>query len=480
MFNFFNTSYITSFYILSAIILFLLILQVKKNGITRITVFLFIFGIIFDLTLFQLAMYKAVTLPREGITFNEYPTPYKFPKKRILNLISDDAFNNFRPTLYKKHVALNSYTLTKSFFKKSKIESVYVKLNIYGVDIAFFNELNNLNIKQFIIYGFENIDKWSLNDRLLFLEILQAINEGFAARSDFYIEHTDIGRITYGLVETLGQDSYAFLVIGPDSKERIKVRDSFMAIFDMAEEKFYGYKDNESVTLTEKQNSDKAQAFYRFLYNDISAKEYLTFSFEDRVRPGQIFVLLSDYYRLIEPREAYREFIQHSAFLSDKIEAIIGVSGPIIQYYPDASYMPQEKIIKDIRGNSDFSRNRLYLADSNKFIGQNGRSENKFSYKIIKYNPNMLSLSYDSSRNGYLYYSDCYDTYWNAYIDSKKTNVYKANGAFKAIKIPAGAHKVKFSYNPIYFRVSLWFYYIVFSLCFSYLIIGAFIINRKS
>ena len=153
--------------------------------------------------------------------------------------------------------------------------------------------------------------------------------------------------------------------------------------------------------------------------------------------------------------------------------AITGVNAPVIQYYPDASFLPQEKILKNIRDGNDLSRNRLYLESNNQRMEENGQAENNFSYKILNYNPNSLSLSYDAAKNGYLYYSDCYDTYWDAYVDNVKTNIYKANGAFKAIKISAGTHKVFFNYNPRYFRISLWFYYVTFCFCLLYLIVGA-------
>ena len=91
----------------------------------------------------------------------------------------------------------------------------------------------------------------------------------------------------------------------------------------------------------------------------------------------------------------------------------------------------------------------------------------------MNYNPNVLTLTYDSSEEGFLYYSDCYDTYWNAYVDGNSTDLYKANFAFKAIKIPGGKHKVDFIYDPKLFKISLKLYYICFGVVFIYLVAGA-------
>lgn len=481
MVNFFNLSYIIALYAFTIIILAILVYRSKQGKSLLVSAILAIFAIIIDLCLFQFMMYKKVTFPREKTAFSEYPSRYEFPKNRIRNFVSDDAFNNFRPALYKKHVALNNYTLAPGFFKESKVESIYVKLNIYDSNITFYNDLNRLTIKQFINYGFENIGNWPLSDRLLFLEILQAVAESFDVRHDFYIEHVDIARMTGTLAETFGHDAYALLVPDAGQKERSKILNTLMSLFDMSESSLYAYKNSKSIVLNQNKDFTEPKAFYKFLYNNISAKEYLMFCFEYRVRPGQIFVLLNDYYRLIKPQGAFNEFMRYSAILPDNVMDAIGVSEPIIRYYSGASFLPQEQIVANIRDVNKSSYSRLYLESNSKLTEGNVHPEagNNFSYKILQFNSNLLSLSYSAPKEGYLYYSDCYDTYWNAYVDSKKTNVYKANVAFKAIKIPAGTHKVKFSYDPIYFRISLWFYYITFFLCSFYLIIGAFNRPRK-
>jgi hypothetical protein len=189
---------------------------------------------------------------------------------------------------------------------------------------------------------------------------------------------------------------------------------------------------------------------------------------------------LRDYYELINAYIKYKKMRGYNNLLSGKILIASGVTAPIIRFYPSAEIIAKKDILSklsDLKSEDDV----LYIeADSNnKTISGNPAEESKFNYQVLNYNPNILELQYSSAITGYLYFSDCYCTYWNAYVDGKKTMLYRANAAFKAVKIPSGTHKVKFMYDPKCFRYSLWIYYIIFGVCAAYLLIGAILNIRK-
>jgi uncharacterized membrane protein YfhO len=54
-----------------------------------------------------------------------------------------------------------------------------------------------------------------------------------------------------------------------------------------------------------------------------------------------------------------------------------------------------------------------------------------------------------------LFVSDLFYPGWKAYLDGKKTNIYTANYAFRAIEVPVGKHEVKFVYRPDSFNTGL-------------------------
>jgi hypothetical protein len=44
---------------------------------------------------------------------------------------------------------------------------------------------------------------------------------------------------------------------------------------------------------------------------------------------------------------------------------------------------------------------------------------------------------------------------WRAFVDGKQVPIYRANYTFQAVRVPAGKHSVKFSFEVVYFRVAV-------------------------
>ena len=62
-------------------------------------------------------------------------------------------------------------------------------------------------------------------------------------------------------------------------------------------------------------------------------------------------------------------------------------------------------------------------------------------------------LRADAVRSGYLVLDDTYYPGWKAYVDGRSVRIVAANGAFRAVVLPAGRHTVTFSYEPASVRV---------------------------
>lgn len=68
---------------------------------------------------------------------------------------------------------------------------------------------------------------------------------------------------------------------------------------------------------------------------------------------------------------------------------------------------------------------------------------------LTKYGLNDLTFESNNSQNGLAVFSDIYYPYgWKAYVDGQETPILKANYLLRAIKIPAGKHKVEFKFHP--------------------------------
>jgi hypothetical protein len=71
---------------------------------------------------------------------------------------------------------------------------------------------------------------------------------------------------------------------------------------------------------------------------------------------------------------------------------------------------------------------------------------------IKNYSPDKISIETNSTGNNFLFLSDSYYPGWQAYVDGKETQIYRADFAFRAIVVPGGKHNVEFNYNPLSFN----------------------------
>jgi hypothetical protein len=70
------------------------------------------------------------------------------------------------------------------------------------------------------------------------------------------------------------------------------------------------------------------------------------------------------------------------------------------------------------------------------------------SAKVTRDSGEQVDISADASKDGWLYLADSYYPGWYADVDGKQTQIYRANYAFRAIRLPKGTHTVHFIYDP--------------------------------
>jgi hypothetical protein len=69
--------------------------------------------------------------------------------------------------------------------------------------------------------------------------------------------------------------------------------------------------------------------------------------------------------------------------------------------------------------------------------------------KLSKYGLDEMSFTSSNSKDGIAVFSDIYYSKgWKAYVDEKETPIMRANYVLRAIKVPAGNHKIEFRFKP--------------------------------
>jgi hypothetical protein len=70
------------------------------------------------------------------------------------------------------------------------------------------------------------------------------------------------------------------------------------------------------------------------------------------------------------------------------------------------------------------------------------------SAAIVEDSPERLRVQVDAPREGYLVLADAFAPGWRAEVDGVPTAILRANGLFRAVRVPAGRHLVEMTYLP--------------------------------
>ncbi len=73
--------------------------------------------------------------------------------------------------------------------------------------------------------------------------------------------------------------------------------------------------------------------------------------------------------------------------------------------------------------------------------------------QIIKYSPNEVIVKTKLLQDGFLLLSDTYYPGWKAFIDSRETEIYRADYILRAVYLTKGKHTVHFVYQPLSFKI---------------------------
>jgi hypothetical protein len=101
-------------------------------------------------------------------------------------------------------------------------------------------------------------------------------------------------------------------------------------------------------------------------------------------------------------------------------------------------------------GAFDPRKKAVIRVDFKNEIGSFQPAKDSNSYvRLAEYGLDDLSFSSRNSKEGLAVFSDIYYSKgWKAYVDGKETPIVKANYVLRAIKLPAGSHKIEFHFRP--------------------------------
>jgi hypothetical protein len=171
---------------------------------------------------------------------------------------------------------------------------------------------------------------------------------------------------------------------------------------------------------------------------------------------------------------------EHPAILK-----ISGVTEDKIQFFSEANFISSDDVIVSNITNANYKGDIIFLSplENNKkissvvssvFSEKNLSSNNRlrFPYQIQRFDSNNLEVTTntDNLESSWLLYSDVWHPLWRATVNGKETPVYKANLAYKAVKLEKGFNKVHFYFKSRLMSV-IYFIFGLNALCWLIIII---------
>ena len=80
--------------------------------------------------------------------------------------------------------------------------------------------------------------------------------------------------------------------------------------------------------------------------------------------------------------------------------------------------------------------------------GASGPGDPIGTFTVRRYHASSVEFDVVMRRRGFLYYADGYTPDWTATVDGRPARIVAANGAFKAVFVAAGSHRVTMEYRP--------------------------------
>ncbi len=137
---------------------------------------------------------------------------------------------------------------------------------------------------------------------------------------------------------------------------------------------------------------------------------------------------------------------------------------PGFNIYENTRFVPRAWIVFDARVVNDpaAALDAVRAADFDPFqqvvlerpVGKSTPTNSAFA-QIVGYGPNEIVLDVRAVGGGILVLSEVYYPGWRAWVDDREVNVLRANYLFRAIELPAEAHRVRLLYDPPLFKVGV-------------------------
>ena len=425
----------------------------------KILIIIFFISILTESIVFMFRMLPAVTVSREPLS-DKFENMHDFQAPRKERLLLEGNYRYFKPNLENIKTAFDTDAIQYFDFSVSSVNLRRLTDSIMDNEIPV-KEIYSKSAYYFVEDFLKSYSALNNEEKRITLNVADIVIEqllfSYISGKKISISQINIHSETAGLIKLK-----KILLQGYEALYRDIPWTGYHEFLDLWKKVIF---------VSDIGRLDDKQLLKLFYFvNKIKCADFLLFVRSSNTYDNvNSFVRFKGYSKLIKIYEmpGYGLTVQNRRA---KIKSDTALTSSPIRFYPEPVYINIDNYFSDLNYGK-LSLDILYVHDLFNLEKGALSGKSKFSYKVLEYTPNILEVTYNSNIRGFLYWSDNYDNHWEAFVDRNKTKIYKANGVFKAIEVPAGSHIVKFKYNPRFYKISMLFYYIIFVLCVFFLIL---------
>jgi hypothetical protein len=125
-------------------------------------------------------------------------------------------------------------------------------------------------------------------------------------------------------------------------------------------------------------------------------------------------------------------------------------------FYRAQTLSDRDQIIR-LWADPEFPAEQMLLVESKLEKSDTGSERIKSEpARIVEYQNERVTVETQAREDAWLLLLDTYYPGWKAEVDGRPVEIIRADGFFRAVKIPEGKHKIVFNYFPAIFKKSVW------------------------
>jgi len=138
-------------------------------------------------------------------------------------------------------------------------------------------------------------------------------------------------------------------------------------------------------------------------------------------------------------------------------------AGQRVRFVPQACTLPSSSAAFALMYRPEFDPDTLLviqtlvaIAPACSEVSIENRSTSIAALRLHKIdNPHHISIEISTQEKGWLVLADTHYPGWTTFLDGDPIELFRANGSFRAVSVPAGDHQVEFTYSPRSFSIGL-------------------------